>query len=157
MVLHGGDMKILVIDAYDRGLSGYFKSKDYTSLNECNITEVNNKCLPDPEGYDLIFLHYGMQPNKEKYLGKYGGDYPITLFSGGGVREDTFQLRLVSIIPWSLNNKDDINSLNWENAFEKFEKGKPFPVHLLKPSLQNAYAFLILLQGTLARMGENQG
>ena len=152
-------MNILVIDSYNRGLSDYFKEIGHNAQNEISITTGVNYVRHDPKKYDLIFLHCGNQTNWEAYCQGYGEEYTIVLFSGAGVKEGVCQGKKVSVIPWEINGDQDINSLDWEAAFEEFEKNKskPFPVHLLKTFLQNTCAFLILLQGYIvANLAEGE-
>lgn len=149
-------MIILVIDrkAENRGekLSLLFTTLKHDSRHKTGITKQDNTYQPDAHVFDLIFLHCGDQDYWQEYCKQYGDSVSIVLFSGGGENKDVCKQGKVSAIPWSINNESDIKELNWKAAFEEFEKNKtkPFPVHLLKSSLHNTYAFLILLQGYIA-------
>lgn len=139
-------------------------NKDHNNVIELNLSQRNiidftdmqiasnvRQTYINPLNYDVTVVHINNYLAKEDYIDHFKNKAVILVFSGGDLKGD-WNKELVREIPIPLNVEGEFLSLNWKAAFEEFEKNKtkPFPVHLLKSSLHNTYAFLILLQGYIA-------
>lgn len=152
--IHKGTALPIKVNVFDENHSNA-QELEFSKRKEIDFTDSHTaskarQTYIELKAYDVTIVHINNYLAKD-YIDHFKNNAVILVFSGGNLNGE-WNKELVREIPIPLNSEAEFLSLNWKAAFEEFErdKTKPFPVHLLKPSLQNTYAFLILLQGYIA-------